>query len=66
MGRLIGHVDDADALRIAAELDHRDLAARLPGIRPDLVGLSDDELAARVRHTIDHGLDDVDQLAALS
>ncbi|MFF0001301.1 phage minor capsid protein [Streptomyces avermitilis] len=64
LGRVIGHVDDADALRIAAELDRRDLAARLPGVRPDLVGLSDDQLAARVRHAIEHGLDDVDQLAA--
>ncbi|MGW2910477.1 phage minor capsid protein [Streptomyces asoensis] len=64
LGRVIGHVDDADALRIAAELDRRDLAARLPGVRPDLVGLSNDQLAARVRHAIEHGLDDVDQLAA--
>ncbi|MFH9295630.1 phage minor capsid protein [Streptomyces sp. NPDC017520] len=64
LGRLVGHVDDADALRIAAELDRRDVAARLPGVRPDLVGLSDDDLAARVRHAIEHGLDDVDQLAA--
>ncbi|MFE5395774.1 phage minor capsid protein [Streptomyces sp. NPDC056568] len=64
LGRVIGHVDDADALRIAAELDRRDVAARLPGVRPDLVGLSDDELAARVRHAIEHGTDDVDQLAA--
>jgi hypothetical protein len=64
LGRLVGHVDDADALRIAAELDRRDLAARLPGVRADLVGLSDDELAARVRYAIEHGLDDVDQLAA--
>lgn len=64
LGRLIGQVDDADALRIAAELDRRDVAARLPGVRPDLVGLSDDELAARVRHAIEQGLDDVDQLAA--
>ncbi|MEU2759383.1 phage minor capsid protein [Streptomyces sp. NPDC007094] len=64
LGRLVGRVDDADALRIAAELDRRDVAARLPGVRPDLVGLSDDDLAARVRHAIEHGLDDVDQLAA--
>ncbi|MER8042582.1 phage minor capsid protein [Streptomyces sp. NPDC094032] len=64
LGRVIGHVDDADALRIAAELDRRDVAARLPGVRPDLVGLSDDDLAARVRHAIEHGTDDVDQLAA--
>ncbi|MFD5901726.1 phage minor capsid protein [Streptomyces microflavus] len=64
LGRLVGHVDDSDALRIAAELDRRDLAAQLPGVRPDLVGLSDDDLAARVRHAIAHGLDDVAQLAA--
>lgn len=64
LGRLVGHIDDADALRIAAELDRRDVAARLPGVRPDLVGLSDDELAARVRHAIEHQLDNVDQLAA--
>jgi hypothetical protein len=64
LGRLVGHVDDTDALRIAAELDRRDRAARLPGVRPDLVGLSDDDLAARVRHALAHGTDDVDQLAA--
>jgi hypothetical protein len=40
LGRLVEHVDDADALRIAAELDRRD------------------------RYAIEHGLDDVDQLAA--
>ncbi|MET7811775.1 phage minor capsid protein [Streptomyces sp. NPDC005395] len=64
LGRLVGHVDDADALRIAAEMDRRDTAARLPGVRPDLVGLSDDDLAARVRYAIEHGTDDVDHLAA--
>ncbi|WP_432155534.1 phage minor capsid protein [Streptomyces sp. bgisy153] len=64
LGRLLGHVDSPDALRIAAEFDRRDVAARLPGVRADLVSLSDDELAARVRHAIEHGLDDVDQLAA--
>ncbi|MGD6762053.1 phage minor capsid protein [Streptomyces sp. BH097] len=64
LGRVLGHVDDSDALRIAAELDRRDLAARLPGVRADLVGLSDDELAARVRHAIAHGTDNVSSLAA--
>ncbi|MFE1203460.1 phage minor capsid protein [Streptomyces sp. NPDC058762] len=64
LGRLVGHVDDSDALRIAAEMDRRDVAARLPGVRADLVGLSDDDLAARVRYAIEHGTDDVDQLAA--
>ncbi|MGW2130449.1 phage minor capsid protein [Streptomyces coelicoflavus] len=64
LGRVLGHVDDADALRIAAELDRRDVAARLPGARPDLIGLSDDQLAARVREALAHGTDDVAQLAA--
>ncbi|MEU3097206.1 phage minor capsid protein [Streptomyces sp. NPDC006967] len=64
LGRIIGHVDDTDAIRIAAEMDRRDLAARLPGVRADLVGLSDDDLAARVRHALAHGTDDVASLAA--
>ncbi|MFH8530467.1 phage minor capsid protein [Streptomyces tendae] len=64
LGRVLGHVDDADALRIAAEMDRRDVAARLPGARPDLIGLSDDQLAARVREALAHGTDDVAQLAA--
>ncbi|MGW0134834.1 hypothetical protein [Streptomyces sp. NPDC003299] len=64
LGRIVGHVDDADALRIAAELDRRDLAARLPGVRGDLVGLSDEQLAARVREALARGTDDVEQLAA--
>ncbi|MBZ6258136.1 phage minor capsid protein [Streptomyces olivaceus] len=64
LGRVLGHVDDRDALRIAAELDRRDVAARLPGIRPDLIGLSDDQLAARIREALAHGTDDVAALAA--
>ncbi|MFE1070989.1 phage minor capsid protein [Streptomyces sp. NPDC058783] len=64
LGRVLGHVDDTDALRIAAEMDRRDVAARLPGARPDLIGLSDDQLAARVREALAHGTDDVAQLAA--
>ncbi|MFJ3867901.1 phage minor capsid protein [Streptomyces nigra] len=64
LGRLLDHVDTGDALRIAGEMDRRDLAARLPGVRRDLVGLSDDQLAARVREALAHGLDDVADLAA--
>ncbi|MFJ7337872.1 phage minor capsid protein [Streptomyces sp. NPDC101116] len=64
LGRILAHVDDADAIRIAAQLDRRDVAARLPGVRADLVGLSDDALAARVREALAHGTDDVAQLAA--
>ncbi|MGW5409017.1 phage minor capsid protein [Streptomyces spiralis] len=48
LGRLLGHLDVRESLRIAAELDRRDVAARLPGVRPDLVGLSDEQLAARI------------------
>ncbi|MBX6356326.1 MAG: phage capsid protein [Micromonosporaceae bacterium] len=65
LGRLLGHVDNDDALRIAAELDRRDTAARLPGVRPDLVGLSDDQLADRVRHAIEQGGANAAELAAL-
>ncbi|MFE7853742.1 phage minor capsid protein [Streptomyces sp. NPDC057403] len=64
LGRIIGHVDDREALRIAGELDRRDVATRLPGVRADLVGLSDDQLAARVREALARGADDVEQLAA--
>lgn len=42
--------DDRATLRIAAELDRRDIDSRLPGARPDLIGLSDEDLAARARN----------------
>ena len=64
LGRILAHVDDTDALRIAAEVDRRDRAASLPGVRADLLGLSDDQLAMRVRDAIAHGTDDVTALAA--
>ncbi|MFE7782045.1 phage minor capsid protein [Streptomyces nigrescens] len=43
------HLDDADVLRVMAETNRRDLATRLPGVAPELVGLSDHDLAARAR-----------------
>lgn len=49
LARAFGHLDDADALRVMAEMDRRDLATRLPGVAPELVGLSDAQLAARAR-----------------
>ncbi|MET7450675.1 phage minor capsid protein [Streptomyces sp. NPDC005574] len=64
LGRLLRHVDTSEALRIAGEMDRRDLAAHLPDVRTDLVHLSDDQLAARVREAIEHGIDDVSSLAA--
>ncbi|WP_229880214.1 phage minor capsid protein, partial [Streptomyces echinoruber] len=47
LARVFPHVDERDQVRIMAELDRRDRASRLPGVRPDLVGLSDAQLAAR-------------------
>jgi hypothetical protein len=64
LGRILDRADTPDALRIAGELDRRDVAARLPGVRRDLLGLSDDQLAARVREALAHQLDDVADLAA--
>ncbi|MEW1774684.1 phage minor capsid protein [Streptomyces sp. NPDC086777] len=49
LARAFPHLDDGDALRVMAEMDRRDTAARLPGVRGDLVGLSDHDLAARAR-----------------
>lgn len=64
LARILPHLDNGDALRIAGEMDRRDIAARLPDVRADLVRLSDDQLAARVRTAIEHGTDDVAELAA--
>lgn len=47
LARVFAHVDQGDQLRIMAETDRRDRAGQLPGVRADLVGLSDDQLAAR-------------------
>lgn len=49
LARVWSHVDDRDRVRIMAETDRRDRAGRLPDVRPDLVGLSDEQLAARYR-----------------
>ncbi|MEV0445955.1 phage minor capsid protein [Streptomyces spectabilis] len=49
LARLVAHVDQDDQLRIMAETDRRDRAGQHPGVRPDLVGLSDAQLAARYR-----------------
>lgn len=57
-------LDDRARRRIETEADRRGVAARLPGVRADLVGLSDDQLAARGRDALAHGTDDVAELAA--
>ncbi|MBK6018515.1 phage capsid protein [Streptomyces sp. MBT53] len=49
LARVWAHVDDRDRVRIMAETDRRDRAGLLPDVRPDLVGLSDAQLAARYR-----------------
>ncbi|RZD85353.1 phage minor capsid protein [Streptomyces albidoflavus] len=50
LARVWAHVHNRDRVRIMAETDRRDRAGRLPDVRPDLVGLSDDQLAARYRN----------------
>ncbi|WP_326797453.1 phage minor capsid protein [Streptomyces sp. NBC_01808] len=40
---------ESDLLAVMVEMDRRDLAARLPGVLPELARLSDDDLAARAR-----------------
>ncbi|MFF5495758.1 phage minor capsid protein [Streptomyces aquilus] len=60
LARAYRHLDDGDALRVMAEMDRRDRAAQLPGVSPDLVGLSDHDLAARAR------VADADTLALLA
>ncbi|TGB14426.1 phage capsid protein [Streptomyces sp. MZ04] len=49
LARLFAHVDEVDQVRIMAETDRRNHAGQLPDVRPDLVGLSDAQLAARYR-----------------
>ncbi|WP_405659753.1 phage minor capsid protein [Streptomyces sp. RK9] len=53
LARVLDRLDDGQVLRVMAELDRRDVAAALPGIRPDLVGLSDEQLAHRARLATD-------------
>ena len=53
LARTLPHLSDDQVLTVAAELDRRDVAARLPGVRADLVALSEDDLAARVRRATD-------------
>ncbi|MFZ3471456.1 phage minor capsid protein [Streptomyces sp. 2.9] len=47
LARILPHLDDADTLRVMAEVHRRNRAGALPGVRADLVNLSDDQLAAR-------------------
>lgn len=50
LGRALRDLEPADALRVAAEMDRRDLDAGLPGINRQLVGMSDEQLGARAAH----------------
>ncbi|MFE5852007.1 phage minor capsid protein [Streptomyces sp. NPDC056500] len=49
LARLVSHTTGPDAMRVMGEMDRRDRAGQLPTVRADLVGLSDDQLAARYR-----------------
>ncbi|MER7346408.1 phage minor capsid protein [Streptomyces aurantiacus] len=53
LATVFGHLDDGDTLRVMAEMDRRDVAARLPEARADLVGLSEAQLADRARNVDD-------------
>jgi hypothetical protein len=55
LARVFPLLDDAQGLRVMAEMDRRDRAGELPGVRPDLVGLSDEQLAERAREHARNG-----------
>ncbi|WP_432041422.1 phage minor capsid protein [Streptomyces cadmiisoli] len=61
LGRALRDVPPADALRIAAEMDRRDLDAGLPGIDRTLVGMSDEQLGMRAAQATG---DDLARIAA--
>jgi hypothetical protein len=48
LGRVLSDLNQAEASRVAAEMDRRDIAASLPGARADLIGVSDEELGRRL------------------
>lgn len=48
LGRALSGLSTDEGGRVAAELDRRDVAARLPGARADLIGVSDEELGQRL------------------
>jgi hypothetical protein len=50
LGRALRDLTPDEALRVAAELDRRDLDTGLPGIDRSLVGMSDEQLGARAAH----------------
>ncbi|KOX16567.1 phage minor capsid protein 2 [Streptomyces sp. NRRL F-6491] len=50
LARIAVHLGDEDMLRIMGEMDRRDIDAAMPGVRRDLVGMSEAQLADRARH----------------
>nr|WP_053913729.1 phage minor capsid protein [Streptomyces sp. TP-A0875] len=50
LARVLPHLDGHDTMRVMAEVSRRARAGQLPGVRRDLTGLSDAQLAARYRH----------------
>ncbi|MFF0293159.1 phage minor capsid protein [Kitasatospora sp. NPDC004614] len=61
LARALPLLDDEGVLRVAAEMDRRDVDATLPGARRDLIGMSEQQLAERARHAAG---DELAQLAA--
>jgi hypothetical protein len=61
LGRALRDLTPADALRVAAEMDRRDLDAGMPGVDRTLAGLSDEQLGARAAHA---GGEDLARIAA--
>ncbi|MET9429794.1 phage minor capsid protein [Streptomyces sp. NPDC003036] len=55
LARVAPHLDDEQMLRVMAEADRRDIDAAMPEIRPDLVGMSERDLAARARNVPEDG-----------
>ncbi|MGA5209012.1 hypothetical protein ACWCV2_15460 [Streptomyces pseudogriseolus] len=48
LGRALSALSTDEGARVAAELDRRDVAARMPGARTDLIGESDEALGRRL------------------
>lgn len=51
LGRALRDLEPTDALRVAAEMDRRDLDSGMPGIDRALVGMSDEQLGMRAAQT---------------
>jgi minor capsid protein 2 len=65
LARAFPSLTDDELLRVAAEMDRRDIDAGMPGARRDLIGLSEQQLAARAREHARRGDEaELDAIAA--